>query len=297
MEISTTSGTAAIAPPILNAPTWVVIPTYNERNNLPQLVGEVLALSPAIHVLVVDDASPDGTGAVADDLCREDPDRVEAIHRAGKLGLGTAYLEGFRHALAHGARFVVEMDADFSHRPQDLPRLLRAAAGGADLVIGSRNVPGGRAEDWSLLRHAISKVGSFYARAILGTRVRDCTSGFRCFRGEALRKMDLGQVRSTGFGFQVEMLYLAQLAGLRTEEVWIVFPDRARGTSKMSWRIALEAFLLVPKLRWLHGKARGLSPEGPVRPPARGGSLCRTLGRIEGKAVAASTGDIWPAND
>jgi len=296
MEISTTAGTAAIAPPILDAPTWVVIPTYNERDNLPRLVGEVLALSPTIHVLIVDDASPDGTGAVADDLCREDPDRVEAIHRVGKLGLGTAYLEGFGLALARGARFVVEMDADFSHRPEDLPRLLRAAQGGVDLVIGSRNVPGGRAENWSLLRHAISRAGSFYARVILGTRVRDCTSGFRCFRGEALRKMGLGQVRSTGFGFQVEMLYLAQLAGLRTEEVWIVFPDRASGTSKMSWRIALEAFLLVPRLRWIHGRRPGLFPQGRARRPARG-SIRRALGRGQGEAVAGGAGDIWSPND
>ncbi len=227
--------------------TLVIIPTYNERDNIEPLVRAVLAVAPALDVLVVDDNSPDGTGALAAALARE-TDRVRVLHRPGKGGLGAAYLAGFDYALARDYARVVEMDADFSHRPEDLPRLLRAS-GEADVVIGSRNVPGGRVENWSPVRNAISKGGSLYARTILGLPIRDCTGGFKCFRREALTALDLDHVRSNGFGFQVELNYLSHRAGLRIAEVPIVFPDRTRGASKMSGRIAAEAALMVLRLR------------------------------------------------
>jgi len=198
-------------------------------------------------VLVVDDGSPDGTGDLADALARETP-RLRVLHRTEKLGLGTAYAAGFRYALAQGYGRVVEMDADFSHRPEDLPALL-AAAETADVVIGSRNIPGGRAIGWSPLRHIISKGGSLYARLVLGLPMRDCTSGFKCFRRSALEILDLDEIRSNGYAFQVEVNYACTVAGLRCAEVPIVFPDRARGASKMNWRIVVEATWLVVRLR------------------------------------------------
>ncbi len=224
-----------------------IIPTYNERDNLVPLVTAVLAHVPSLHVLVVDDHSPDGTGRIADELAVADP-RVQVLHRAGKQGLGTAYIAGFRYALARGYERIVEMDADFSHRPEDLPRLLRAADS-ADVVIGSRNVPGGRAENWSILRHLISKGGSQYARLLLNLPIRDCTSGFKCFRRQALAALDLDSVKSNGYAFQVELNYLCHRAGLRLVEVPIVFPDRQVGHSKMSRHIVLEAAILVWQLR------------------------------------------------
>ncbi len=227
--------------------TLVIIPTYNERDNIGPLVRAVLAVDSALDVLVVDDNSPDGTGALADALAWE-TGRVRVLHRPGKGGLGTAYLAGFRDALDRGYARVVEMDADFSHRPEDLPSLLHAAET-ADVVVGSRNVPDGRVENWSPVRHAISKGGSLYARTVLGLPIKDCTGGFKCFRREALTALDLDGVRSTGFGFQVELNYLCHRAGLRIAEVPIVFPDRTRGASKMSGRIAAEAALMVLQLR------------------------------------------------
>ena len=234
--------------------TLVIIPTYNERANLESLIRAVLATDPGIDILVVDDSSPDGTGALAEALAKE-TGRVRVLHRAGKQGLGTAYLAGFRFGLGHGYDRLVEMDADFSHRPEDLPRLLRAAET-ADVVVGSRNVPGGQVEGWSWLRQLISRGGSLYARLLLGLSVQDCTSGFKCFRREALARLSLDQVRSNGYAFQVEMNYLCQQAGLRIVEVPIVFPDRAAGRSKMSWRIVLEAALLVWRLRQQSRQAR-----------------------------------------
>ena len=225
----------------------VIIPTYNERDNLQRLVTAVLAVDPVLRILVVDDNSPDGTGELAEELARQ-TGRVHVLHRAGKLGLGSAYIAGFQFAMARGYDRMVEMDADFSHRPEDLPRLL-AAADSADLVIGSRNVPGGRAENWSLLRHVISKGGSLYARLLLGLPIKDCTSGFKCFRREALAAVPFEGVRSNGFGFQVEMNWLIQRAGLRITEVPIVFPDRTVGKSKMSLHIMLEAARRVYELR------------------------------------------------
>jgi dolichol-phosphate mannosyltransferase len=226
--------------------TLVVLPTYNELENLPRLVPRLLALDPVLDILVVDDASPDGTGDIADQLARADP-RIRVLHRAGKQGLGTAYLAGFREALESGYARVVEMDADFSHRPADLPRLLQATSGptGADVAIGSRLVPGGAVIGWSALRHAVSQGGSLLARLVLGLPVRDCTSGFKCFRREALEALDLTSVRSSGFAFQVELNHACARAGLRLVEVPITFRDRVRGASKMSVHIVAEALWVV----------------------------------------------------
>jgi dolichol-phosphate mannosyltransferase len=230
----------------------IVIPTYNERESLPPLVRAVLAVAPEADVLVVDDASPDGTGSAADSLARE-LGRVHVLHRVGKRGLGPAYVDGFRYALARGYDRVVEMDADGSHRPVDLPRMLAAAGpGGADVVIGSRNVPGGRVVGWSPLRHLVSKGGSLYARLLLGLPVRDGTSGYKCIRRAALEALDLDRLRANGYAFQVEVNYALARAGMRFAEVPIVFPDRTQGRSKMSGRIALEAAWLVLALRLTH---------------------------------------------
>jgi dolichol-phosphate mannosyltransferase len=222
-----------------------VLPTYNEAGNLERLVRAVVEHD--VGVLVVDDNSPDGTGAIADRLARE-LDRVEVLHRPRKAGLGRAYVAGFEHALRSDADFVIEMDADFSHDPADLPRLL-AAAGDADHVLGSRYVEGGGLVDWGLLRRLVSRGGSVYARVVLGVDVRDLTGGFKCFRREVLEKIELDTVRSQGYAFQVELTYRACRNGFRVREVPIVFHDREAGTSKMSWQIAAEAIWRVPQMR------------------------------------------------
>jgi len=226
----------------------VITPTYNERENITPFVTAVLAIDPSLHVLVVDDNSPDGTGEVAEDLAAT-TGRVHVLHRPGKQGLGTAYVRAFQYALAHGYEYIVQMDADLSHRPEDLSRLLDAAPG-ADLVVGSRYVPGGQVENWSPLRRSISKGGSLYARTLLSMPVKDCTSGFKCFHRRTLQSIDLAGVVSNGFGFQVEMTYLCHRAGMRIVEVPIVFPDRAYGRSKMSRRIFTEAISLVWRIRY-----------------------------------------------
>jgi dolichol-phosphate mannosyltransferase len=238
----------------MSGPPWLILPTYNEAENVEQIVraaGEVLTgASPDGHrVLIVDDGSPDGTGAIADRLSRE-CGWVEVLHRSSKNGIGPAYLAGFRHALDRGAGFVMEMDSDFSHDPADLARLLDAVHGGADLALGSRYVPGGGVSDWGLLRRLVSEGGSAYARVVLGLPIRDLTGGFKCFRREVLEAIHFDGVRSRGYAFQVELTYRATRAGFRVVEVPIVFRDRQRGQSKMSWRIALEAAVLVPKLRF-----------------------------------------------
>jgi dolichol-phosphate mannosyltransferase len=225
----------------------VIIPTFNERENIESLGDAVLAQDERIDLLIVDDGSPDGTGDIADAMVRASG-RVHVLHRAGKQGLGTAYVAGFQYALAHRYDLVIEMDADYSHRPEDLPRLI-AASDAADVVVGSRNVPGGRAEDWSWLRHLVSKGGSLYARLLLGIAIKDCTSGFKCFRRGAIELLDLPALRSNGYAFQVEVNHACSQAGLRMVEVPIVFPDRVRGRSKMSWHIAAEAAWLVLRLR------------------------------------------------
>ncbi|MEJ7817830.1 MAG: polyprenol monophosphomannose synthase [Thermoleophilaceae bacterium] len=237
---------------------WLVLPTYNEAENLedvvraalPQLAGSGLEH----HVLVVDDNSPDGTGRIADRLCTEHPE-VGVLHRAYKQGIGPAYVAGFQHALAQGADLLMEMDSDFSHDPADLPRLI-AAAREADLVLGSRYVPGGGVTDWGWGRRMVSRGGSLYAQLILGIPVHDLTGGFKCFRRSVLEHLDLSQVGTDGYGFQIEVTYRAVQAGFRVQEVPIVFRDRRVGASKMSARIAVEAFWKVPALR-LRSLGRG----------------------------------------
>jgi dolichol-phosphate mannosyltransferase len=237
------------------ASVWVVVPTYNEADNLEALVGAVREVLPSEHrILIVDDSSPDGTGEIADRLASESDDDVEVLHRPRKEGLGPAYLAGFRHALERGAELVVQMDADFSHDPTFLPRFLEAARN-ADLVLGSRYVPGGGVAEWGPTRRFVSRWGSAYARAVLGVRVRDLTGGFKCWRRQALEAVDLDSVESRGYAFQVEMTYRAIEAGLRVVEVPIVFQDRRVGSSKMSRAIVAEAIWRVPAMR-LHRSAR-----------------------------------------
>jgi len=235
---------------------WLILPTYNEAENVGPMVRAARAqLRDGDHILVVDDNSPDGTGELAEKL------GCEVLHRPGKAGLGLAYVNGFACALRRGAGYLVEMDADLSHDPRDLPRLLERAAAGADLVLGSRYVAGGGVEDWDVLRRVLSRGGCRYARAVLGVGVRDLTGGFKCFRAQTLRLIDYETVRSEGYAFQVELTYRALARGLRVEEVPITFRDRGAGDSKMSARIALEAIWLVPALR-LTRRRDGL-PEAP----------------------------------
>jgi dolichol-phosphate mannosyltransferase len=227
----------------------VVTPTYDERDNLERFVAAVHAAAPEVEVLVVDDASPDGTGALADAIAARDP-KVSVLHRPAKLGLGTAYVAGFRIGLERGHDVVLEMDADLSHDPAHLPAFFAAIRGGADVVLGSRSVPGGGVEGWGLGRHVLSKGGSLYARAILGAPVHDMTTGFKAFTRKALEAIDPATIRSNGYAFQIETTYRALRKGLRIVEVPIVFVDRRAGHSKMSRRIFLEAIGEVWRLRW-----------------------------------------------
>ena len=226
----------------------IVTPTYNERENLETFVSRLHAVTPAVDVLVVDDSSPDGTGDLADALAKSDP-RIHVLHRAGKLGIGTAYIAGFEYALREGYDVVFEMDTDLSHDPRYVPDFLRALEAGADVVIGSRNVAGGGVEGWGVGRHVLSKGGSLYSRTILGLRVRDLTSGYKAFTRRALEGIDLRSVRSEGYSFQIELTYRALRRGFRVTEVPIVFVDRRVGHSKMSRRIFAEAVLEVWRLR------------------------------------------------
>ena len=235
-------------------PAWLILPTYNEAENLEAIVRAVLPVlersrCDGHRVLVVDDGSPDGTGTIADRLAAELPDEVEVLHRDRPQGLGPAYLAGFAHALDHGAGLVLEMDADFSHDPDDVERLIAAVADGADLALGSRYVPGGGVSNWGLGRRVISRGGCLYAQAVLSLRIKDLTGGFKCFRREVLEAIDLPTVRSKGYAFQVELTYRALRQGFRVVEVPIVFRERELGTSKMNWRIAREAVILLPQLR------------------------------------------------
>jgi len=237
-------------------PVWLILPTYDEAENITPLVDAALAelerAAPGGHrVLIVDDNSPDGTGAIADGLAARHP-AVEVLHRPRREGLGPAYLAGFDRALKEGAAYVLEMDSDFSHDPADLGRLLEPARAGAGLVLGSRYVDGGGVTDWGLLRRVVSRGGSWYARTVLDIDVRDLTGGFKCFRREALEAIDLPTVRSQGYAFQVELTYRTLRAGFEVTEVPIVFRDRRHGRSKMSWRIAGEAIWLLPQLRRSH---------------------------------------------
>ncbi len=246
----------------------IIMPTYNERENLADILAGTLAALPQTHVLVVDDHSPDGTGDLADDLAARDG-RVHVLHRAGKMGLGTAYIEGFRYALGQGYDAIFEMDADFSHDPRYLPAMLAAAAE-ADLVIGSRYIPGGDTPNWSALRRFISGGGNRFARALLRLPVRDCTSGFRCYRRRALEAIELGAINSQGYAFQVELVYQALKHDMRVTEVPITFIDRRVGQSKMSRRIFVEAFRFVLRTRRTTGalprSARDLARRLPGAP-------------------------------
>ena len=234
----------------------VVLPTYNEAENLERIVAAVFAAAPDIGgLLVVDDDSPDGTGRIADRLAAADP-RVGVLHRGSKEGLGPAYVAGFSQVLSEGADLVVQMDADLSHDPADVPRLMAAVADGADLAIGSRYVAGGAVGEWGAVRRAISRGGSAYARAWLGVEVNDLTGGFKCFRAEVLRSIRLDTLGALGYAFQVETTYRAILAGYRVEEVPILFSDRRVGESKMSRRIVAEAAVRVPLMR-LRGRRWG----------------------------------------
>jgi dolichol-phosphate mannosyltransferase len=229
--------------------TLVCIPTYNERDNIAAITRAALDADARIDVLVVDDNSPDGTGKIADSLA-ETEKRIRVLHRPEKRGLGKAYLHAFREALTLGYGLVVEMDADFSHDPRCLPKLIDEAGRGADLVLGSRYVPGGGTVNWGIGRRLLSRGGSLYARTILGVHVADLTGGFKCFRREVLEAIDLESINSTGYAFQIEMTYRALSQGFVVKELPIVFEDRRVGKSKMNRAIFLEAIVLVWKLRF-----------------------------------------------
>lgn len=225
----------------------VVIPTYNESDNIERLTQEVLAQQPNLHVLIVDDNSPDGTGLLADRMAAAS-DRVHALHRSGKLGLGSAYRDGFRHALAMGADFIIEMDADFSHDPAMLPRFLQQM-GNYDLVIGSRYLNGVSVVNWPLRRLMLSYFASIYTRMITGLQISDCTSGFKCFSRKVIEAINLDSITSDGYSFQIEMNYRCMEKGFRIGEIPIIFIDRHAGTSKMSKKIVREAVWMVWKLK------------------------------------------------
>lgn len=228
--------------------TLIVTPTYNEKDNLPRFVAAVRGALPEAHLMVVDDNSPDGTGKLADDIAAKDPN-VRVIHRPGKLGLGTAYIDAFKRGIAEGYDRFFEMDADLSHDVRYLPAFVRALDEGADVVIGSRNIPGGGVEGWGLGRHFISKGGSLYSRTILGLGVHDLTSGYKAFSRRALEAIDIETIHSNGYSFQIEMTYRAIRKGMKVKEVPIVFVDRTAGASKMSRKIFVEAIGVVWRLR------------------------------------------------
>jgi dolichol-phosphate mannosyltransferase len=227
----------------------IVVPTYNEKENVRSIAEQFLAALPNCELLFVDDNSPDGTGTIIDEMAAANP-RIHVMHRAGKLGLGTAYVEGFGWGLARGYEYLFEMDADGSHDPKYLPQMLALAVDGADVVVGSRNVPGGGVEGWGIGRTIISKGGSLYARTILGIDVRDVTAGFVCWRRAALEAIELSTITSNGYSFQIEMKYRAVKKGLRLVETPIVFVDRRVGQSKMSRAIVAEALLKVWAIRF-----------------------------------------------
>ncbi|MFH1171769.1 MAG: polyprenol monophosphomannose synthase [bacterium] len=228
---------------------WVVIPTYNERENLPELLRQVF-VQPIedLHVLIVDDASPDGTGRLADQLADQHP-HLHVLHHPGKGGLARAYVDGFRFALARGAQFLFEMDADFSHNPSVLPLLYRSVVGDADLALGSRYCPGGQIRNWNWPRRWVSRLGNWYARRILHLPIADLTGGFKCYRRATIECIDLTTITSTGYNFQIELTYKAFLAGCRIVELPITFTERRLGRSKFHFGIVWESMRGVWKLR------------------------------------------------
>ncbi len=228
--------------------TLVIIPTYNELENLPNLVKAIHDIVPHVHILVVDDGSPDGTGELADQMAAED-ERIQVLHRTGKLGLGSAYIAGFKLALEQGYELIQQMDCDFSHRPEALPRFFDAIKD-ADLVLGSRWVNGGGTKNWPLSRQIISRGGSFYARTILGVGLRDLTGGFKCFRRKVLEALDLDAIQAAGYSFQIEMTWRSLQKGFQVLEIPILFVEREVGVSKMNKGIVLEAIGMVWKIRF-----------------------------------------------
>ena len=239
----------------------VVIPTYNEAENLPRLIRELMSMaSPHLNVLIVDDNSPDGTGAIAEELGQAHPGRISVLHRKGKEGLGPAYIAGFKQALALGADYIIQMDADFSHQPSYISQLLATLEGGADVVIASRFMRGGGVDkNWSLRRKLLSWwANSIYVRLILGIPVSDATGGYRIWRRATLIGINLDRIRSNGYAFQVEMAYVAHRLGYKLGEIPIYFPDRERGSSKMDTNIAVEAAIRVWQVMYRH---HGLNPQ------------------------------------
>ncbi len=248
--------------------TLIIIPTYNELDNLQPLLQEIFSYVPNIDILIVDDNSPDGTGQLADEISGENP-HVHVLHRAGKLGLGTAYIAGFKYAIARNYDAAFEMDADFSHDPRYLPDFLKAIEN-ADLVIGSRYIPGGNTPNWSLLRRFISGGGNLFARFMLGIPVHDCTAGFRCYRRKVLESIDLDTIQSQGYAFQVELAYRTTQLGFRVVETPIVFMDRRVGKSKMSSKIFIEGFFWVIRTRFSKRSADQASIEPQARAEDQG---------------------------
>ncbi len=246
MTLSPGMDSPAVPQPVYDG--VVVIPTYNERENIGEIIPRILEY-PRLRVLIVDDTSPDGTGDIVSHMATQDS-RIGLLSRPGKQGLGTAYIAGFRRALAEGAQYIFEMDADFSHDPAYLPKLLELAESQYDLVLGSRYVRGGGTTDWGVLRQLISRGGNLYASTILGIKIADSTGGFRCYNRQVLETLNLDAVRSNGYSFQIEMVYRTLRAGFRVGETPIIFPDRRVGKSKMSRRIVIEALVTVWKLRF-----------------------------------------------
>lgn len=228
--------------------TLIIIPTYNEVENLPSLLKEIFSYAPETDILIVDDNSPDGTGKLADKIHDENP-QVYVLHRPGKMGLGTAYIAGFKYAIEHNYDVAFEMDADFSHDPRYLPDFLKAIES-ADLVIGSRYIPGGDTPDWAPLRRLISGSGNIFARFMLGIPVHDCTAGYRCYRREVLKAIDLDSIQSQGYAFQIELVHRVRRLGFKIKETPIVFKDRRVGKSKMSRKIVIEGFTYVLRARF-----------------------------------------------
>ena len=249
--------------------TLIVVPTYNERENLPRMAQQLLALPVAVDLLVVDDHSPDGTGKIADELAARHP-TIHVLHRTGKSGLGRAYIAGFKWALERGYEFVFEMDGDFSHNPDDIPLLLDAARG-ADLVIGSRYINGIRIINWPLSRLMLSKGAATYVSIITGMPFTDPTGGYKCFRRRALEAIRLDDVRSNGYSFQIEMTHKLWRQGMKIVEVPIIFTERVEGHSKMSGHSVSEAFFLVWRL-WLQNGLRRRPRRAPEKPPAAAAS-------------------------
>lgn len=248
--------------PDWHSQTLVIVPTYNEKENIARLVGQIRALTGDVHLLVVDDNSPDGTGGLVDDLAQVDTG-MHVLHRAGKLGLGTAYKAGFAFGLARHYRFLCTMDADFSHSPESLPALLTKASSGYDLVVGSRYVPGGAVEGWPTSRKILSSGANLLAHLVLGVSIRDCTAGFRCYQRHVLEAIDLDAIFSSGYSFLMEMAFYVQQAGFRCGEVPITFVNRTEGSSKISESEIYKAFYTLVRLRtralpweWAVGKLR-----------------------------------------